>query len=588
MLSAILDNTNLLGNYYKDFYNVIIDWESKADWNSVLVSLKKEFIRYQQYILQLKDANGNITLSGTNSRAMDGNILEAANLALNPFDKHYIDRDLTRTGLSIVVITAGIKFIIGTGVFNVDKKLCRLTTQRMIDNGVSLDLVCLSKPPLHSVPVFCFQSKTFQVNSPGVETEFKNFSGSYQNKFVLFGNQNTDKTCQDHLYLDDDIQNAGYYSEVYMNPDWVDISFWDSTQSNQFPNNFSTESFVADQETEFIPSCKMYEIQMMGMMDQEGVISIPSLDIFNPNVSEAEPEVIQLCTDYDMSLFRVPDVKQIQTPKPKIYKNLTHDSDPNLRLNFGKSPHFEESHVSINTQFNNERLGSSVPKYSSTLNPWGKDVDKHSVLKRRSKDDFSTEAYNKSAIGTTSIKPIKIIRQSQHQSRDFEPHSHHSSLSSDHSRRSFQEIIKAAPSPSKTLGTPKKTAQFLRHNYVNPFSPHAISRVGINDRRWEHIPKWVSHDRNMLFTNWDSLCRPACLPLTIEYFPSENELSEYYQEYTYTVSPAFDDYSNVLEKTKIESLLVELISQRLAQGFQLIVPPATDLNSILKLISIVE
>ena len=79
--------------------------------------------------------------------------MEAVNLALNPFDEHYIDRDLSRTGLSIMIVSPG------TGHFAVDKNLLRLTTERMVDHGFSLDLVCLSKMPLHSVPLFSYVSK---------------------------------------------------------------------------------------------------------------------------------------------------------------------------------------------------------------------------------------------------------------------------------------------------------------------------------------------------------------------------------------------------------------------------------------------
>jgi hypothetical protein len=80
-------------------------------------------------------------------------VLEAVNVALNPFDEHYVDRDLSRTGLCLCVITPG------TGHFALDKNLLRLTTERMIDHGISLDLICLTKMPLHSVPLFSYVSK---------------------------------------------------------------------------------------------------------------------------------------------------------------------------------------------------------------------------------------------------------------------------------------------------------------------------------------------------------------------------------------------------------------------------------------------
>ncbi|KAI8835094.1 hypothetical protein BC829DRAFT_458185 [Chytridium lagenaria] len=32
------------GRYYRDFYRVVVDWETRSDWSSVLIPLKKEFI----------------------------------------------------------------------------------------------------------------------------------------------------------------------------------------------------------------------------------------------------------------------------------------------------------------------------------------------------------------------------------------------------------------------------------------------------------------------------------------------------------------------------------------------------------------
>ncbi len=51
------------------------------------------------------------------STATQGNILEAINITLNLLHLHYIDRDLHRTGNSIVIITAG------NGVFEIEKNL---------------------------------------------------------------------------------------------------------------------------------------------------------------------------------------------------------------------------------------------------------------------------------------------------------------------------------------------------------------------------------------------------------------------------------------------------------------------------------
>ncbi len=82
------------------------------------------------------------------SDAASGNFLEAINTTLNILDKHYMDRDLLRTGNSIVMISAG------TGIFKVKPIMALISKQRMMDNGIGLDFVSLSQPPLHTVPLF--------------------------------------------------------------------------------------------------------------------------------------------------------------------------------------------------------------------------------------------------------------------------------------------------------------------------------------------------------------------------------------------------------------------------------------------------
>ncbi|KAF4319273.1 hypothetical protein JM18_007465 [Phytophthora kernoviae] len=186
------------GRYYEDFYKVVVMNFTGPDWSRLLLLLKKEFASYyemhrwrtpeqissaQYEILQCpkavdtkmhpEDANGIAKTRqpthddcefadtyvkwtklpfGVPSRAKDGNILEAINVTLNVLDKHYMDRDLSRTGQGIVMMTAG------CSIFNVNKKLAEITEQRMMDNGVGMDMISLSTPPLHVVPLFIYNS----------------------------------------------------------------------------------------------------------------------------------------------------------------------------------------------------------------------------------------------------------------------------------------------------------------------------------------------------------------------------------------------------------------------------------------------
>jgi DEP domain-containing protein 5 len=77
--------------------------------------------------------------------------------------------------------------------------------------------------------------------------------------------------------------------------------------------------------------------------------------------------------------------------------------------------------------------------------------------------------------------------------------------------------------------------------------------------------------------DWKSLTIPACLPITTDYFPDKRSLNNDYVWSNYTLLPDdvnadFMRHRAVQRKTlTTEEVFKELVSQRLAQGFQLIV-----------------
>lgn len=289
--------------WYIDYYKVLVDLESDCNWANVLTLLKEEFFRFSHDVLLLRRPvagpagapwleeqhadllrRDRALLAGTLSSSHEGNILEAVNLALNPFDEHYIDRDLNRTGLNILVITAG------TGHFDVSKPLLRLTTERLIDNGIALDLVCLTKMPLHSVPLFHFQSQVPLLSSFAAGIPTSSMSGVHfksSTSKTRRGTQINAKSTSppnpppDPLYFDPKHASSTALStshgtqqskpsglvDFYGIPHWVDCSFYNLQQD---------KPFRADR---FIPRCKMHEVQMLGLMENEiSDISIPYIN----------------------------------------------------------------------------------------------------------------------------------------------------------------------------------------------------------------------------------------------------------------------------------------------------------------------
>lgn len=213
------------GRWYKDFFKVITDIEVLEDWKPTLVSLKESFVAFQRDILlthhyhrtALQGTYGDnlahtaeVKLVGKISFAHEGPILEALNLVLNPMETHYVDRSLSLTGAALILITPG------TGYYKVNKRLLRMTTRRLLDQGVGLDIVSLTKHPLHRTPIFSFQG--FE---PEVRPELPR--SSWQNNDPLWGGDI------------ETAENLGKGKSIFWwEPFWISMSFWDQQMDQPF------------------------------------------------------------------------------------------------------------------------------------------------------------------------------------------------------------------------------------------------------------------------------------------------------------------------------------------------------------------
>ncbi|CAL1711073.1 unnamed protein product [Somion occarium] len=268
------------GKWYKDFFKVITDLEIVYDWKPTLVSLKDSFWDFQRDILLAHHhhrspggASDQARLVGRLSKAHKGPILEALNLGFNPTETHYIDRSLSLTGSATIIITPG------TGYFRVDKQLLRLTTTRLLDQGFSIELVSLTKPPLHQSPVFCFRGA-----EPDLRPEYIGRSGA---------------RSLDPLWSGDDLSTKEM-NLFWWEPFWMSVSFWDKQMDLPF------------REDRFIARARMQEIEMMGLLDHDVLSStaLPYLpDLRDPSTVADSPRITTISKEdadrYDMDVFAV-------------------------------------------------------------------------------------------------------------------------------------------------------------------------------------------------------------------------------------------------------------------------------------------
>jgi hypothetical protein len=279
---------------YKDFYRVVVSEMASGSWTTILYQLKREFKFFRRDIsmhridmvsgLDPQPEDGRRGVLGTRieaepSLAMHGNVLEAINLASSQFSHDYIDRDLIRTGISIVVITPS------PGLFEVDYEPLRMTTETLIGNGIGIDLVCLPKMPLHSVPLFRYRNPQF---APFHEAlHFKSFrsedSTPRQNSALFSSSFSSleDSLSPTKASLPDRSTRAASVAAIcpprewsYAIPHWIDVSFWTGASQDHSLSNVSTkgvrkylDKYKAHRSTCFAVRCKMYEMEMASVME---------------------------------------------------------------------------------------------------------------------------------------------------------------------------------------------------------------------------------------------------------------------------------------------------------------------------------
>ncbi|KAG8597091.1 hypothetical protein GDO81_002161 [Engystomops pustulosus] len=559
------------GRFYEDFYKVVVQNERREEWTSLLVTVKKLFIQYP-VLVRLKNAES--FPPGYNSTSDQGNYLEAINLSFNVFDKHYINRNFDRTGQMSVVITPGV------GVFQVDRSLMILTKQRMIDNGIGVDLVCMGEQPLHAVPLFKLHNKS---------------------------------SSGDSRLVDD-----------YNIPHWINHSFYTS-QSQPMNNSFTPRIKLAPRKV----------VNEKGRIGRESSLGSPK------ETENALP--IQVDYDaYDSMVFRLPGPSRAQrtTTFRPVREAQTRKSSCSYDASCSPS---QQSRPFPSEEGRSQTSDeSSLGKISNILlipRPHLHQYEASSSLGYTSNRDFlermmESQQRDSSAPGRFHVgsaeSMLHIRPGGYHPQRalinPFAPSRMPMKLTSN--RRRWMHTFPVGPSGeaiqihhqtrqnmADLQGNGQRelvhsSAELLELAYHEATGRHGGPRVPLdsnscgsteefsgsttmNGQRIHstatNLKEKESPDESLLCcpepmpgfcctvgVDWKSLTTPACLPLTTDYFPDRQSLQNDYTEGCYDLLPEADlDSRRDEEGTQMtaQQVFEEFICQRLMQGYQIIVQP---------------
>ncbi|XP_073836084.1 GATOR complex protein Iml1 isoform X5 [Musca autumnalis] len=577
------------GRFYEDFYRVAIQNERNDDWCTVLGQLRKLFTSYQATVLNYHAREGVRIPPAYNSTAAQGNFLEVLNISLNTFEKHYLDRTFDRTGQLSVVITPGV------GVFEVDRELTNITKQRIIDNGVGSDLVCVGEQPLHAVPLLKFHNKDTSVTSADDYSlpHWINLSFYSTNKKIAYSNfipriKLPPMICNAPTIMDSNSDNENNFlscnQSEYIHNSLFDYEAYDDQifQPPPAQGTCSLQRVVRAKKTS-VPSFETYAYQNN---DWENLTptKIPSLrrKMSDPDIHHGTSGILAAMTD-------VTNLSESLASEKNSRRSIVSIA-PIVRPGRSLINPFDPSHVTIKLTSNRRRWTHIFPK-----GPTGVLIQQHHYQAVPAKqncnntinnndNDFSS-CYNSMEYDHTSNCSTLSRSFSNSFSGDviYNPNIHNLA-----SRKRNNSLLNSSGFTPTTNGTAMPAKSFLwgatgeqewtpaitTENARKNLKPIVETETSVGN---VYECETDGKGKIIIGVDWKSLTIPACLPITTDYFPDKRSLHNDYVITDYTLLP--DDVNLDYAKSRAiyrkplttEEVCTEIVSQRLAQGFQLIV-----------------
>ncbi|CDO92188.1 unnamed protein product [Kluyveromyces dobzhanskii CBS 2104] len=141
-----------------DYFRVVVDQVNIVHWVEIMKTLRIEFIRIAQELRNVKLNENTSIINGSLPSVIKSNLLETINLATTLVTDPFQQNDLRHTTTHAIIVTAG------SGLYDVDYDLLKITTQKLMSLEITMDLICLTRPPLHIVPLLRYRDYKNQLH----------------------------------------------------------------------------------------------------------------------------------------------------------------------------------------------------------------------------------------------------------------------------------------------------------------------------------------------------------------------------------------------------------------------------------------
>lgn len=580
-----------------DYYRIVVDQVNIIHWIHIMNTLKKEFMTLVRDLKNHKEIvnDKEITnIKGNITPAIKSNFLEMINFASTYLIDPFNEIDLKRTASHLMIVTPG------SGLYDVDYDLLRLTTKKLLSLEMGVDLISLSSSPLHIVPLFRYidyQGTLHHCIPTWVSIFFwnestKNDSEKWQPRCKFYNLQMTGLSEQDILkevemeQLDTHISDSkvaksvSEFIELYDNEVFLPAKTR-RPQSNSDLSIAPVESKPLMSHSEF--SSKERLLTLTAGSTSSNLGSNHWSDVVeNSDLKHRKPIQASSNLIWNKTKFAKPIVEQVQKPQVVADMQLFLDNDSDEIQSTTLTKLQPVNAELITPQMSHQSMSNDSLVALDSLKGISRQINSRNITKNLVNRLLFEKRPATSTLTQTSPVVEENIQEAMIEDRISK--SRASSFVSKRSRNldamttpllnSFQMNT---PSPASVASIannefPEMGAYYSKNKtWVEIANPSFPLEYGSNDLfipiRWRDVyPKDVPKK----YSKWKSFSTPAELPYTINDFPTKDDFANNFIFRNHSVTPNIDQKAF---NRPCKYLILDMIYARLISGFQICTGP---------------